>query len=282
VHEQLPGQGEQPGVVAADLDDWPRAVGADELLQSLCIGRIEQGGEQQLPQGTGVAKQLGALRPFGDGLPVQRGEAEVGDAEAPVLGPGQGDLPRFAARGHHPQLRVGARQGEHQVAPQHQAPGIVRAQGGGIADHPEQGRGGPLGIPVGGVDGLGGLEDEGRIHRIDPHRQQAPEGAVAGHPAGPRLHDPGAAGRVVGEQEHQVAAVCQGIVQADDPVVARIDCQGVHEDPQPQGGEPVGEGEEPGLVRGGVGEKEVVFTVGRAALGDGPGGSWGVRHGLPS
>ena len=89
VMQELPGQGEQQGIVAADLDDRSRAVAAEELLQLLSVGRIEQGREQLLTQGAGMAEQLCARHRLGDGDLMQLGEAEVGDTEVPILGPWQ-------------------------------------------------------------------------------------------------------------------------------------------------------------------------------------------------
>ena len=174
------------------------------------------------------------------------------------------------------------REGEDQVAPEHQAPGIVGCQRRRIADDLEQRIGGALDIAVGRVEGLDRLQDEGQLYRVELHWQQAPAGAMFSYPAGPLLLHPGTAGGVIGEREHQVAAMRQRIVQANDPVVARVDLERIHKDPKPQGFEPFGQRQYPHLIRCGMGEKEVLFPVGRAALCGGPDTTLRARHRLPS
>nr|WP_295391139.1 hypothetical protein [uncultured Thiodictyon sp.] len=278
--QEFPGQGEQGGVVGADLDDRARAVGADQCREPGGAGRVEQGAEEPPAQGAGLAEEVGARGAGRDGQALQAGIVEPGEAETGV-GPGHRDLPGLALGVGDGERALVRGQDEDQVAPQDQAAAVGERQPGRVADDPQQCIGGACGIAVGGVDRQGGGQDSGEAHRVDAQRQQAPERAVTGHVAGPFLLHPGPLGGVLGDDQGQIPAPLQGVAQADDDVVARADVLAVEEDAQPQGLKPLGKRQDPGLVWRGVREEEVILAARRTVSGLVPVLGWGLgfRHG---
>jgi len=196
VPEQLPGEGEEPFLVAPDRDQRARAAGVHRLPQALDAVLVEEEGEEETSERGSPGDQLG---PLGIGLHRYSGEAieeVVGNPEFVVALPRRRDRAglsrwvRDAQRFLFLPLGLLPGQVEDQVLSRNQPAGVSRLELARPADQVGDLPGNPCGVAIDRADRRDRGEDRWNLGRFQQDQDQAAERAVVGEERAPLLVNP--------------------------------------------------------------------------------------------
>ena len=188
-------------------------------------------------------------------------EAEEGDAEAVVLGPGLSHVAAPAVGVGDVPMVFGLLEDEGEVLADEELASVAFGQFAGSADDPDQFLGDAGHVSMGGVDSVDGLEERRRIGRFKEDGDDAVHRPVLGHVGGPFLLDPFAGQRTGADDERQEAAVAHACVECDDEVLSRLQVAFVEERGKTFAHERRLEFLHPRFVGRGMGEEQVVAAT---------------------
>ncbi|HEV8344942.1 MAG TPA: hypothetical protein VGQ16_00145 [Vicinamibacterales bacterium] len=191
VVQQLPRQGQQHVVVAAQCHERSRAAGSHVVSEpfSRRFG-VEEHIEQNLAKGSRMSMQLGPIQIARHRLASHSVESEQRNAEAVAHFPRRRHRACVSGRiGDFEMIRLQSKH-ERQLLTDEQQPGVVVAEVTRATDHRRQLGRDTTYVAVSRVERMHVLQECRKVDRFERHDHDSSHGAVVGHERRPLLLDP--------------------------------------------------------------------------------------------